>query len=100
MVRVVDTFRCVTYKTSYNIGCNKMVYFFCLEARKMALFKVPELTEQMRSPGVGLVMRALEDADFDKGFLALLSQVSLLFRRATTTTATVLSKHEYRVIFA
>ncbi len=60
-------------------------------ARKMALFKVPELTEQMRSPGVGLVMRALEDADFDKGFLALLSQVSLLFRRATTTTATVLS---------
>ena len=52
-----------------------------------SLFKVPELTEQMRSPGVGLVMRALEDADFDKGFLALLSQVSVLFRRATTTTA-------------
>lgn len=58
--------------------------------QKMSLFKVPELTEQMRSPGVGLVMRALEDADFDKGFLALLSQVSLLFRSTTTTTASVL----------
>ena len=63
---------------------------FSLKKNMASLFKVPELTEQMRSPGVGLVMRALEDADFDKGFLALLSQVSLLFRSTTTTTASVL----------
>ena len=69
----------------------KTIFF----SKMASLFKVPELTEQMRSPGVGLVMRALEDADFDKGFLALLSQVSPLFRGATTTP-----KHECRVIFA
>jgi hypothetical protein len=41
----------------------------------MAQFDDAEALEALREPGAGLVMRALDASDFDKGFVALLGQV-------------------------